>query len=358
MRGILKWLFIILLMLVGIAFLWLRQPTVKYQLTAYGTSFSQSLNWNPDTLEHLKSYVANAPNVDAFIALKNGEQIFEYGATDQLINLHSARKPVISLLLGIARDKGLLRMDETLKELNINEFGKKLTEQESSATIRDLLMSRSGVYLEADAEIASSKKNRPGRGQYKPGEFYFYNNFDFNALGTILKIKSGMTYEQCLEEWLAKPLGMQDFHRDNVIYGTPFSRLKTDHPAYKTWMSARDLAKIGVLIAQDGIWKGQRIVSSDWINESTEALHQFSKEDFRWPLNAYGYLWHLDTEKKNIWATGYGGQCLMIDTTNQFVLVQRHYTGNSLLSQGLYLRKNTQSRMADLMTVWYTLLRN
>ena len=335
---------------------YLSFPSIKTVKNTDAQEFQQSQNWHIDTLLAFKSYLRQSDNIDAFVATIDDEEIFSFGNTEQLINLHSMRKPIISLLFGIAIEKGMVDLSETLGELKITEEGKTLSQQELSATIEDLLMSKSGVYLEADAEIKSSKTNRPQRNQYKPGEHYFYNNFDFNVLATILKKKTGMPYEECLYKWLAKPLGMHEFQESNIKYGTPFSLKKTNHPAYKTWMSTRDLAKIGALLAQNGVWKGQQLVSKEWIKKSTTPHHKFSKNDFRWPMDSYGYLWHVDTENNTFWGSGYGGQYMMIDTVNHLSLVQRHYTGNSAISQGYYLVfKNTQSSQVDLMNIWYRL---
>ncbi len=353
----LKWAGLLLLLAIGVVVAWASIPEVKYVKNESGGTFEKALGWNQDTIQGVINYLNTTKNVDAFIAIQGDKEIFSYGETKKLINLHSVRKPIISLLIGIARDKGLLDLKETLGELGISEYGIELTEIENLATIRDLLMARSGVFIDADAQPTMDKE-RPHRGQYKPGEFYYYNNFDFNVLGTILKLKTGLSYEECLYEWLAVPLEMQEFQLDNVVYGTPFSKTKTLHPAYKTWMSARDLAKIGSMISQKGKWKGRRIVSEKWLMESTMPYHIFDEEDKVWPRDAYSYLWAVDTENGNIWGTGYGGQYLMIDTTNQLALVQRHFTGNSWLSQGLYLRKDSHGSAVDLMQIWYALLRN
>lgn len=357
MFKIIKRLSLILLFLGIIVITWAAIPEVRKVELESGVSFTRAQSWNQDSIQALVNYISTAEHVDAFIALEKDKEIFSYGAIDRLINLHSARKPIISLLIGIAQDKGLLNINETLGEMGIGENGVELTETEKSASIRDLLMARSGIYLDADAQPEMATE-RPSRGQYRPGEFYYYNNFDFNALGTILNVKTGMSYEECLYEWLALPLEMQEFRSENVVYGTPFSSIDTQHPAYKTWMSARDLAKIGSMMAQKGMWKGKRIVSESWILESTTPYHRFAEENANWPKTAFGYLWAVDTENNNIWGSGYGGQHLMVDTTNQLVLVQRHFTGNSLLSQGIYLTKNTQSATVDLMQVWYGLLRS
>lgn len=345
------------LVLVIILAVWASFPQIKRVPNQWGKGFARSQRWDQDTIQALKHYLSSAQYVDAFVAIDKDQEIFSFGETDKLINLHSLRKPIMSLLIGIAHDKGLIDLSETLGELGIGEFGVELTKVEQSASIRDLLMSRSGIYIDADAQPEMDKE-RPKRGQYKPGEYYYYNNFDFNVIGSILKIKTGMTYEACLYKWLAIPLEMQEFSPENVVYGTPFSQVKTLHPAYKTWMSARDLAKIGSMMSQMGVWKGKRIVSETWIRESTRPYHIFSEEDRIWPRDAYSYLWAIDTEKGNIWGTGYGGQYLMVDTLNQLTLVQRHDTGNSLLSQAMYLSQQTQGAAVVLMQVYYALLRN
>ncbi len=351
------WFFFILALGLLFFLIWAAMPQVASPGQGEGLPFEKSSGWNPDSLREIQNYLDQCQHVDAFVAIYRGREVFSFGDSDRLINLHSVRKPIISLLIGIAWDKGLIRLDETLGELGIREKGVELSEVEKTATVKDLLMARSGVYLAADAQ-PDMEKPAPQRGEFAPGEHYYYNNFDFNVLGTILRDKTGMSYEECLYQWLAQPLEMQEFGPRNVIYGTPFSRLNTLHPAYKTWMSARDLAKIGAMMAQKGRWKEKQIVSQAWLELSTQPYHIFSEGKKMWPRDAYAFLWALDTESNNVWGTGYGGQFLMVDTTHQLVLVQRHYTGNSWLSQGRYLMSNTQSSAGDLMQVWYALLRN
>src|SRR5919109_1479372 len=69
----------------------------------------------------------------------------------------------------------------TLAELGIDDQ-QSLTEAEKRATVADLLGSRSGVYLPAAKEPADMRAERPARGSHAAGEFFFYNNWDFNVL--------------------------------------------------------------------------------------------------------------------------------------------------------------------------------
>ena len=316
-------------------------PRVWYKKSTYGKGLPTS-TLLPDTLtKRLEAYIRDtsryAPSQQVVVIHKQ-QILFEAGDTKKLINCHSARKSIMSLLIGIAKEKGFLRLNETLAQLGIDESKSPLTSQEKSATVRDLLMARSGVYLPAEAETDFAKANRPKRGQYKPGEFYFYNNFDFNVLGAILEKNTHQSIGEFMEEYLAKPLGMQDFSAANVVYGNPWPIRddRSDFRVYWIYLSARDLARIGALVAQKGKWNNTSIVSSEWIAEST-TTYSTTLDKSMWPFDGYGYLWWIDQDNHTVWADGFGGQFLLIDTKRNLVLSQRNFTGNSLLTSGLFL---------------------
>ena len=81
-------------------------------------------------------------------------------------------------------------------------------------------------------------------------------------------------------------------------------------------LSSRDMAKIGQLYLDNGIWDGKQIVSKRWIDEST-------KEHSRWEkLNLpYGYLWWLDSDKEHGYAAmGDGGNIIYVNTKKKMVV--------------------------------------
>lgn len=332
---------LLLLIIAGIYTSW---PRVSRATSIYGHALVANPILPRAVQDTLHRYLADPAQHYAagqqVVALWQEQVIFEVGDTRQLINCHSARKSIMSLLFGIAQEKGLLQLTETLGDLGIDESRTPLTAQEKTATIRDLLMARSGVYLPAEAETDFAKANRPQRGQYKPGDFFFYNNFDFNVLGAILEKKCGQSIGAIMEEHLAKPLGMQDFAPANIVYGNPWPVRddRSDYRVYWMYLSARDLARVGVLVAQLGRWQGQQIVSAGWIRESTRAYTTELHESM-WPFDGYGYLWWLDKDNNTIWADGYGGQFLLIDTTRGLAMAQRNFTGNSLMSAGLFMMR-------------------
>jgi CubicO group peptidase (beta-lactamase class C family) len=205
--------------------------------------------------------------IRARIILQGEEVIFEDGPVDRIMNTHSMRKSFLSLLYGIAVDKGMIDLDKTLAELGIDETTP-LSEQEKSATIRDLLTFRSGIYLPAKGEHDSQITDRPQRNSHKPGEFFFSNNFDGNALGSIFVQETGYEIGAFMEEFLARPLGMQDFTADNIIMGDPWfwPSNNSRHEVYYVYLSARDTARIGAMVAQGGRWNGVQIVSNHGSN--------------------------------------------------------------------------------------------
>ncbi len=355
-RTVIKTSLLAISLLVFLFFIYSILPRVRHHNSSYGVPLEKSAVLSPIIKQQLTTYITDTASYAQTLVAMQGEQvIFETGDTKKLINCHSARKSIMSLLIGIAKDKGLLRLDETLAELEIDESHTPLSAQEKSATIRDLLLARSGVYLPAEAETDFAKSNRPKRNQYRPGEFFFYNNFDFNVLGSILEQKTGQSIGQFMEENLARPLGMQDFAASNVVYGNTWpvpNRTRSDYPVYYIFLSARDLARIGVMVGQKGKWGNQEVVSPAWIAESTRVYNSFP-EGQKWGVyHDYSYLWWLEFDHQTIWADGFGGQFLLIDPANQLTISQRNFTGNSLLSSGIYLAsKNNQGNPRDVIHV-------
>ena len=289
----------------------------------------------------LEAYITDtAHNAPTVVIIHNEKTLLEVGDTKKLMNAHSVRKSIMSLLIGIALEKNLLTLDETLHELEIDESKTPLTLLEKTATIKDLLMARSGIYLPAEAETSYATQNRPEREQFRPGERYFYNNVDFNFLGAILELKTGRSIGDFMQDHLAKPLGLQDFSASNVVYNSPWpipNKTQSDYPVYWIFISARDLAKIGAMVSQQGKWMGNQIVSKRWIEESTQPCSLLDQR--KEPYDAYAYSWFIDQDEQTIWSEGFGGQFLLIDPQLNISITQRNFTGNSLLSSGLFFMK-------------------
>lgn len=312
-------------------------PRVTDPNPEYGTELQSSDVLPAETVAKIDNYLENDANyLDVILALHAGKSVYEYGDTTRILNGASTRKAVLSLLYGIAVAQGLVDLDKTLAELNIDE-NTPLTDQEKTATVRDLLMARSGIYLPAEGEHDEQITDRPARESHLPGEFFFSNNFDYNALGTIFIQETGQSIGQFMQDNLAKPLGMQDFDANNVVMGDPWFMPSngSQHEMYYMYTSTRDFARIGAMVANNGVWEGKQVVPADWIALSTSPLSTLKNSRY----TASGYIWWIDEKNNTIWTDGYGGHFMLIDPSRNFTIVQRNFTGNSLLTTGLWLLK-------------------
>ena len=92
------------------------------------------------------------------------------------------------------------------------------------------------------------------RGSQTPGTYNLYSNWDFNALGTIFEMKTGRGIYDAFEADIARPIGMQDFHR--AVHSRQGDTTRSSHLAYHFVLSTRDMARLGHLMLRDGRWGG------------------------------------------------------------------------------------------------------
>jgi len=278
--------------------------------------YPNATGWSPEKLAIAKDY-ANEIGSSAIVILHNESLVAEWGMIDKKINSHSARKSLLSTLIGIAIEMGKIDINENLSTLGIDDENPSLNASEKLATIQQLLQARSGVYHRAAYETANAVQNRPTRNSHLPGEFWYYNNWDFNTLGSIFESKTGMSIGQAFDNWIAKPIGLTDFNENDVVY---VYEEESVHPAYPFFITSRDLARFGLLFLNDGAWDGQQIIPSAWISESTTAYSDV--DSLITPSVSYGYMWWVRGDG-TYHAQGSGQQYLHIDPTNKIVISHR-----------------------------------
>ncbi|UCF37783.1 MAG: serine hydrolase [Acidobacteriota bacterium] len=244
----------------------------------------EEAGWSAEKLDELAEYV-DSVGYTALVVAQGDKVVFSWGEVTKNYQAHSIRKPLLSALYGFYVADGTIDLDLTMDKLGIDDIPPSLTPEEKQATIRHLLQGRSGVYHPAAAEVASMIAKRPERGSHAPGTFFYYNNWDFNAAGTIFRQLTGKDIFEEFERRIAKPIGMQDFDTDLCHYNLEEKR--SQHPSYRFRISARDLARFGILYLHDGVWEGKQLIPADWIEESTRT---YSK-DIEGVGAGFGYMW-------------------------------------------------------------------
>jgi CubicO group peptidase (beta-lactamase class C family) len=273
-------------------------------------------------LEALEAELVALPTT-SFMVVSGGRVVYTYGDVAQVSYLASARKSVLSMLYGKYVANGTIDLDRTMADLGVDEADG-LLPIEKTARIRDLLIASSGVYHAAGSP--GDDPNSPPRGSQQPGTFFHYNNWDFNVLGAVFEKLTGKTVFQALDEDLAKPLQLQDFQlsRQRMMGFENQSRFL----AYHLFLSARDMARLGLVMARGGRWKGRPIVPAAWVKASTEPRVAASNVGRGGEL-AYGYLWWIpETRKTEPWkgsfmASGQFGQFVLVLPAIDTVIVHR-----------------------------------
>ena len=252
--------------------------------------------WSPQGLEEANR-VFDSLTESSMVVVDRGRVIAAWGDAARRVKLSSVRKTLLSALFGKPVSDGRIALDDTLERLEIDD-DPPLTQTEKQATVRMLLESRSGVYHSYVGGTPEMREKMPAREFHSPGTFWYYNNWDFNALGALYEKRLNSPIGEAFQTEIAAPIQMEDFSVTDTYYvrvgpdAEPFA--KSNFPAYHFRLSARDMARFGYLFLRHGSWNGAQLVSSEWVKQSTTSYSETSGygEGF-----GYGYLW---------WVRGYG----------------------------------------------------
>lgn len=288
----------------------------------------EALGWATNTLTEANAHAQSIGSAALFV-VHRGRVVNDWGATTQRFNVHSIRKSYLSALVGGCVASGAIPLTNTLEQLGIDDNAPSLTPAERQATVADLLKARSGVYHPALYETEAMKLRRPARGSHAPGTFYYYNNWDFNALGTIYERAAGMSVFEAFRQRLADPLQMEDFRLADTQYVRGGDSI---HPAYVFRMTARDMARFGLLFLRQGRWGDRQIVPAAWVAESTHPHSAVTTTNGAMHAG-YGYLWWTEWQGQNLEnvtlpkgafsARGAGGHYILIVPALDLVIVHR-----------------------------------
>ena len=289
----------------------------------------EQLGWSSEKLLLAREYSKKIGSA-AVMIVDDGVVVDAWGDITRNFQCHSMRKSLLSCLIGIHVEEGHIDLSATMAQLGIDDDAPSLTPEEKKATVGDLIKARSGIYHPALGESADMKALRPKRGSHAPGTFWYYNNWDFNALGTIFEQETGTGIFEDFDRRIAVPLEMEDFDVNQCRYLTSSNYPNAPplmHRYYLFRMSARDLARFGLLFLREGRWQNRQILSSEWVRESTASYSE------RGMGGGYGYMWWTGVHRglfPNVWirehsyyAAGYGGHRVIILPYRNLVVVHR-----------------------------------
>lgn len=223
------------------------------------------------------------------IILRNGKVLCEAAYGGQDLNAakytFSACKSITSLAVGLLVDDGMLSVSDQLADFFEEPGGTALHRRLKGMTVEDLLTMRSGVqFTEAEAltEPDWEKRFLSAAPKSEPGTEFAYNSLNTYMLSAIIRRRTGKSLTEFLRERLFGPMGISDYHWEVCPKGI-------EKGGWGLYIKPEDLAKLGQLVMDGGLWRGQRLLSEEYI-AAAAAVHAQAPEgigDFD-----YGYqIW-------------------------------------------------------------------
>ncbi len=272
------------------------------------------------------SYVRRASDPHDIVVARNGNIVFTAAMypypADCPHALMSCTKSVLSILIGIAIDEKAIPgvhtpLSEWFPELSGDPEKSRLELYHLMTMTAGLSWREAGTYGPGDSYLEMLESGDPvgyflSRSVFRrPGDVFVYNSGAAVMAGIILEKAVGMDLLEYAESRLFGPLGIVPLCWQRLPGGGR-------NGASGLYLTAEDMARIGLLAAREGKWGNRRIVSAKWIRYSTgkriDTPPGVSGDD------GYGLFWWMNSEK-GFSARGFGGQYILVYPEEDLVVV-------------------------------------
>lgn len=274
-------------------------------------------------------------NVHSVLIVKDGKLILEsyFGGwhRERLQSLRSCSKSITSSLVGIAIDKGFMTSENEKVFDLFPEYGDLRDDEKDKIEVRHLLMMSSGLRWDQTHVPDDDPRNDERRLEESddgfrytleqpvvsdPGIAFNYSSGNSDLLAGVVHHATGEYADVFAEKNLFTPLQI-------TTWG--WKKTRNGHPnaGYGLHLYPRDMIKFGKLFLDSGQWKGNQIISKEWIKRSTRKSIGVSSD----PLDGYGYQWWVHTWQlqqgtiKTYQAQGNGGQIICVVPEKNAVIV-------------------------------------
>jgi CubicO group peptidase (beta-lactamase class C family) len=273
---------------------------------------------NPQT-----SLAERTPSLRALVIARGNCIAFEYYRKDITAEtqspVQSVTKSVLSILIGIAIDEGHLRLDQKLSEIFPEAFDENTDPLARDITVADVLTKTEGFAETGPGDFkvsgAASRKERMWRWMlnrrvaYPRGTHFRYDGIGSDLLAVVLSRAIKQDAGEFAKRKLFDPLQITNYtwYADSEGYLHGESGLH---------LTARDMAKIGILYLQHGRWGQTQIVSADYVRDSTTRHNDGGP-----PVKAgYGYQWWISKNGNVFFASGKHSQLISVTPNRNLVL--------------------------------------
>lgn len=307
-----------------------QEDSVYWPTEGWQTSTPEAQGMSSAALLPLVNRLAVTPDPPhSLLIIRNGYVVLESSSfpfrADEIHWQFSVTKSVISTLIGIAIDQGYIEgVDQPIWDFFDAAATANTDERKAAITIENLLTHSSGLQMSSFEDMAMYALTADDQSWVQfvldrpvstdPGTRFNYLDANAQLLSAIIQQATGMTTLAYAQQNLFEPLGIREVSWRADPQGV---YLGGDGLA----MTPYDMAKLGYLYLNQGVWEGQQIVSSDWI---TAASSEHVSQSSFW--EGYGYFWWTGTFDReapvdSYAALGFGGQEIYVIPEDNLVVV-------------------------------------
>lgn len=260
------------------------------------TSFSAE-GLDPTRFELLKARIQEGTfkKVDGIVVVKSGkiliEEYFNGYDRDKLHEIRSATKSIGSALMGIAIDQGYITgvQDRLYAYFREREPIQNRNVRKNDITLEHVLNMTTGLDCDdMDDSSAGNESNVIDAADivrfmldlpivYGPGEHWAYSTGNAHLIGAVIESAAGISVQEFAKTYLFESLNIAQY-KWKTAGGIA-------HTGGGFWMLPIDMAKFGQLYLKKGWWHGQKVISEEWVSESSKTHIQVTND------LGYGYLW-------------------------------------------------------------------
>ena len=259
-------------------------------------------------------------DIRSVVVVRRGRIAFEYYRSGQtpesLQSVESVTKSVLSMLVGIAQAQGRIPdLDRPIVELMPELAGVNSDPRARTVTVRHLLTMTAG-FQSSERRFFDPKELAPYAMSRKfaanPGEVFRYDNPGANLLAAVIGKAVAEEAGVFAQRHLFAPLGIDraEWESDMLGHSLGYRGLK---------LRTRDLAKLGQLMLQHGVWRGRQLIPETYVAAATDLQNRGASSAGL----AYGYLWWVppsNAPRTTFIASGFGGQILFVHTPLDLVV--------------------------------------
>ena len=285
-------------------------------IEASSDNFSWKLNspessgFRSEDVDTLMNYLKTPSlSTQAAILIKGNNIIAEYYSdgfdNKSMATSWSVAKSFASTVVGVANDEGyILSVNDPIT----NYIPQWENTEKDTISLKQLLGMRSGMVDSVVSVYYSSDMVSQSLGRSitnEPGSVFSYSNEDSMLLGHIVENATGMKFQDYADSRLFDPLGINEtWWTDQAGNTLTYAGLD---------MTPREFARFGLMVAQEGRWQGQQIVSSSWLDVATQTYDDIAN---------YGFQWWTSNTYPFFQALGLDGQYIYVWPDTDIVLVR------------------------------------